>query len=123
MAQAANARNDNPVSRLRVSLLDSLVGSDTRAKQRRRLDEIQTFRQTRDVGGRREHVRREATVNRVAGVLLRLAQRFPARQAKFTFAAGAVQPGHANSVALLQGGNSSAELVNKADRFVAGDKR
>ena len=69
------------------------------------------------------HVFGEAAVHRVAGVLLALAERLPAAEAVLAVAAGGVEPGHADPVALLDVLDAAADGGDVADALVAGDER
>ena len=79
VSEAADARDDHPLPRTSVGLFKPLVGRHTGAKDGRRLDKAETVGQARDVGRRREYVLGESAVHRVAGVLLKGAERLPTR--------------------------------------------
>ena len=65
------------------------------------MDELHVQWQLADVVGVGHHILGEGAVDRVPGVLLRLAQRFPAGPAIGAMTAGGVQPRHANPVPSL----------------------
>src|SRR5262245_18783064 len=99
MAEAADARDHDPLAGPGISLLKTLVGCDAGAQDRRRLRESQSIRQLPDVGGWGEHILSIAAVHRVASVLLFWTERLPAGQAVVAYPTGAVQPWHADTVA------------------------
>jgi hypothetical protein len=51
VSQATNARDDDPLARPRLGLLDALVGRDAGAENRRQCGEVGTFRQAGDICG------------------------------------------------------------------------
>ena len=64
----------------------------------------------------------ETAVDRIAGVLLALAQRLPAAQAMHTLAAGGIEPGNADAVAFLDVGDARSDRGDMADAFMAGNE-
>ncbi|MNV48683.1 hypothetical protein D3C71_1406020 [compost metagenome] len=122
VAQATDAGNHHPVAGLGVGDLQALVHSDARAQDRRDIDEAHFLGQMADVIGIGQRVFRETTVHRIAAVLLRFAQRFPAAQTVLAIAAGRVQPRNADAVAFLDVGDAGTYRDHMANAFVAGNE-
>ena len=70
----------------------------------------------------REDVLCEAAIDRIAGVLLRVAQGFPARETVPAMPAGRMQPRHADAVSFLHRGHASADRGDGADTFMTRDE-
>ena len=98
MAQPADTGDGDPLAGPCFGFLQSLIGGDAGTQDRR--DGAKSI-----VAGSRATKAAEAmtigkaAVDAVAGVVLVLAQRFPAGLAIFAIHAGVVQPGDADSVA------------------------
>ncbi|MCY1240223.1 hypothetical protein D9M72_530600 [compost metagenome] len=122
MAEAADAGDHHPLAGPRIGDLQSLVDRHARAQDRRDLDKADLVGQQPHVVGIGDDIFAIAAVDGIAGVLLLLAQRFPALQAVLAIAAGAVEPGHADAVAFFHAGHAAAHGGNKAHAFVAGDE-
>ncbi|MNM98845.1 hypothetical protein D3C81_1113860 [compost metagenome] len=75
-----------------------------------------------DVIGIGQRVFRETTVHRIAAVLLRFAQRFPAAQTVLAIATRRVQPRNADAVAFLDVGDAGTYRDHMANAFVAGNE-
>lgn len=80
--------------------------ADAGAEDRRDLDKTDFRWQVSDEVGIRQSVLGETAVDRVAGVLLRRAERFPPAEAVPAVAAGTVEPSHADTVAFLNMGHA-----------------
>ena len=122
VAEPADPGDHHGVAGLGVGLLQALVDGDAGTEDRCRHLEVETVRQVADIVGVRQHVFGEAAVHRIAGVLLGVAQGLPARQAVLAVAAGGVQPGHPDPVALLDRRDAGAECGDGADALVARDE-
>ena len=75
-----------------------------------------------DEAGIGDGVLGEAAVDRVAGVLLGLAQGLPTAQAVLAVATGAVQPGNPHPIAFLDVVDALTHRGDFADAFMAGNK-
>ncbi len=122
VSQAAAAGDGHPLAGLRLGLLDALVGSDPRADQGRGLFGAEALGNVRDVVGVGQDVLGEAAIPGVAAELGLSANGLPRGQAVFAVTAGRVEPGHADSVALLDDGHPGAQCDNDADRLVTGNE-
>jgi len=123
MPQPADAGNGHPFARLRFGLLQPLVDGDARAQDRRHRHEIDAVGQAAGKGRAGDRIFGVGAVYAVAGIMLPLAQRFPAGLAIFARAAGIVQPGDAHGVALLQVGDTRTQCHDMAHALMAGDQR
>lgn len=63
-----------------------------------------------------------AAVDAIAGVLLGFTQRLPAAQTVLAVAAGAVEPGHTDTIPFLDVFDACTDRVDKAHTFMARDK-
>ena len=86
----ADADDGHPFTGPGFGFLERLVGGHAGAQDRGRVDGVQPIRNATDVGGRGQHVLRKAAIDGVARVLLLRADRFPACDAVFAGATGAV---------------------------------
>ncbi len=123
VTEAAYTGDGHPLAGPRPGFLEALVHRHPGTEDRRDLEEVDVLRQDADVVGVSQHVLGIAAVDRVAGVLLALAKRLPAGQAVLAAATGAVQPGHADTVALLDPGHAAADRHHVANPFMTGNER
>ena len=123
MPEAADTRDHDPVARLGSRHLQALVHGDARTQDRRDLNEIHVGGQAADVIGIGDHIFGEGAVNRVPGVLLRLAQRFPAGPAVGAVPTGGVQPWNADPVVLAQVCHAGADGRHVPHTLMARDER
>ena len=123
VAEAADTGDRHPLAGARPGFLEALVHRHAGAKDRRNFQKIDVFRQDTDVVRISQHVFGVATVDRITGVLLALAQGFPAGQAVLAAAAGGVEPGHADTVAFLDPRDAAADRRHVANALVAGNER
>ena len=123
MTEAADAGDHHPLAGACTGDLEALVDSDTGAENRRDLVELDVLRQDANVVRVGQHVFGVAAIDRVAGVLLAFAEGFPASQAVLAAAAGGVQPGHADAIALLHPGHAGTHRRDVANAFMAGNER
>ncbi|MNQ98330.1 hypothetical protein D3C85_1140150 [compost metagenome] len=119
MAQAADARDHHPVAGLGVRHLQPLVDGHPRAQDRRNLLEANVGGQVADEVRVGHHIFREAAVDRIAGVLLLVAQGLPTAEAMPAMAAGGVEPGHANAIPFLDVLDPGADARDVADALMA----
>ena len=61
----------------------------------------------------------ETAVDRIAGILMAIAQGFPSGEAMSAMPAGGMQPGHSDPVAFLHRGHASTHRSDDADPFMA----
>src|SRR5213075_1427530 len=85
--------------------------------------EVQAVRQVAHVVRISKGVFREAAIDGIARVLLRIAQSFPGREAMLAMTACRVQPGHADSVAFLHCGYAPANGGDSPNAFMTGNER
>ncbi|MNV49904.1 hypothetical protein D3C71_1418770 [compost metagenome] len=123
VAQATDAGDHHPLPGAGVGHLQALVDGHPGAQDRGDLDEADALGQQAHVIGVGQRVFGEAAVDRVAGVLLRLAQGFPAAHAVFAMAAGRIQPWDADPVALADMADAGAHRHHVADALVTGNER
>ena len=119
MPETADAGDHDPVTRSGPRHLQALVHGNACAQDWRDLDEVHVRGQVTDVVGVGDHILSEGAVNRVPGVLLPLAQRFPAGPAVGAVTAGGVQPRHANPVALAHVRHAWADDRHGPDTLMA----
>jgi hypothetical protein len=120
MAQSADAGDHDPFAGPRLGLLDALVRRDACADERRGFARCQTCRDVGDVVRVRHDVFGKATVLRVAAELRFGAHGLACREAKLAVTAGGIEPGHADTVALLDRRHARAESGDNADTLVPG---
>jgi hypothetical protein len=112
----------HPVVGLGIRDLEALVDGDAGAKDGGAFDEADIARQTPDIVGIGHDILGESAVHRIAGVLLLGAERLPAAEAMLAVAAGGVEPGHADPIALLHVPDGRAHGGDVADAFVTRDE-
>ena len=120
MAQAADARNHNPLTRLGLGFLDALVGGDAGADQRCCFQCRQANRNVRHIVGVGQDVFGKAAVLGIAAKLRIGTHRLAGGQAKLAVAAGRIQPGHAHALTQLDSRHALAQGHHQANAFVAG---
>ena len=123
MPQPADAEHGDPFTGLHVGGLDRGEGGDAGAGQRGGVAGGHRVGDRHDVALVSDGVLRVCAVDRVAAVLLGLAQRLAAGDAVAAAAAGRPEPGDGNPVSGLPNTGAGAELLHDADAFVPGDER
>ena len=123
MAQAADAEHSDQLGRLDLGDLEGFVGGHARAAQGRGIDRGNAVRYGDDVGGAGDCVLRERSVDRVAAVVLLLAQRLATVDAESTLAASGSEPGDRDALADGSVRHARAEPLDDADPLVARDER
>jgi hypothetical protein len=123
MAEPADSRNDDPVAGPGIGGLEPLVDRNPGAQDRRDLDERNVLGQMSYIVRIRHDIFGEASVHRIAGVLLLLAQRLPSPQAVFAVTAGGIEPGDADAVAFPDVRDAGAHGGDMTDAFVTRDER
>ena len=108
---------------LHIGGLDRLEGGDAGAGQRGGVAGGDGVGDGHDVALVGDGVLRVGAVDRVAAVLLGLAQRLAAGDAVAAAAAGRPEPGDGHPVSDLPNAGAGAELLHDADAFVPGDER
>ena len=88
MPQPAHSGNDHPLAGLGLGFLEALVDRYPRTQHGCNLGEIDSIRKTCDEVRISDHVLGESAVDRVTGVLLLFAERFPTRQAVIAVSTG-----------------------------------
>jgi hypothetical protein len=118
--QPADAGDGDPLPRLGFGHFQSLVDGDAGAEHRGHLHGVRTGGNSGGEPAVHQHVLTEGAVHTVAGVLLGLAQRFPAGAAVLAVAAGGPEPGVAHQVTDGEVCDALAEGHHLAHAFVAG---
>ena len=111
------------VRKARAGDLDRFVCRDARAGKGRGVERIDPVGNLDDVPGKRLRVLGQAAVDRVARVLLGLAERLPARHAVVARPACVAQPRDRDSIADRDFGHALADRLDDSDAFVTGDER
>jgi len=122
VAKTADARDNHPFAGAHFGFLQALVDGDAGAEHRGRRTEFEIVRQATDKVRVGEAILGKGAIDRIAGVLLAAAQRFPAGAAGRAATAGGVQPRNADTVAFLDAGYAGTELGDIADAFMAGNE-
>lgn len=122
MAKPAYPGDGHPLSWSRFCDFQPLVDSYPGAEDRCDFVELDIFRQQAHVIRVSQNIFGIAAVDRIAGILLTGAQGFPAGQAVFAAATGAVQPRYTDPVAFFDSGNSTAHCGHVTNAFVTGNK-
>lgn len=122
MAEAASAGDGNPLARLRLGLLDALVGSDARADERRGLLGVEARWNAGDVIGIGNKVFGKAAILCISTKLRLRADRFPCRQAILAMTTGRVEPRRADPVTLLDEGDTCSDSDDESDSLVTGNE-
>ena len=123
MPQPADAEHGDPFTGLHVGGLDRGEGGDAGAGQGGGVAGGHRVGDRHDVALVSDGVLRVRAVDRVAAVLLGLAQRLAAGDAVAAAAAGRPEPGDGHPVSGLPNTGAGAELLHDADAFVPGDER
>ena len=123
LAKTADTGDDHPLAGPRIGLLQSLVGGDPGAEDRRNGGKIHAGRQSRRKGSRSNHIFGKTAVHTVAGIVLVLAQRLPAGFAIFAAHAGVMQPGDTHRIAEFEIGDIRSQRGDHAGGLVAGNER
>src|SRR5262249_38069154 len=99
VSQTADAEDRDEIRGVRAAELDRLVRRDSRTRQRRRVERVNSV-------GDLDHIPRvsggvftESAIDAIAGVLLVQAQRLPTRNAVVTRATGVTEPRQRNAFA------------------------
>ena len=111
VSEAARAGDDDPLARLRLGLLDALVGGDAGADDGRGLFGVKARRYVGDVIRIGDEMLRKAAIPRIAAELRLGADRLPGRQAMLAVTAGRVEPWHADTIALLDNRDTDADRL------------
>src|SRR5262249_9159316 len=73
-----------------------------------------------DIVGIREDVLCKSAIDRVARILLRVAQRLPTGETVAAMSAGRMQPWHADAIAFLDSAHAGTNRRDAADAFMSG---
>jgi hypothetical protein len=112
----------NRIAGLGLSLLQPLVDRHAGAKDRSGWFEVQAVRQVAHIVRISEGVLREAAIDGIARVLLRIAQCFPGGEAMPAMTARRVEPGYADPIAFLHCGYARAHGGNGPNAFMTGNE-
>ena len=123
MPETADARDRHPIAGPCVRDLQPLVDRHAGAQDRGDVDEPDIGRQVTDIVGIGENIFGKTAIHRIAGILLGLAERFPSAEAMNTVPAGGVEPGDADTVALLHIGHAATHRDHMTDTLMAGNER
>jgi hypothetical protein len=118
VAESPDAGNDDRVAGLGLGLLQRFVDGHAGAEDWSGRLEVQAFRQVAYIVWISERVFREAAIDRISRVLLRIAQGFPGGEAMPAMTAGRVQPGHTDAIAFLHRGYARAHGGDGPDAFM-----
>src|SRR5258708_11587844 len=102
MSEAADAGDGDPFTRPRLGFLEALISCDAGAKDRRNLRKVDADRKPRGKRRRSDNVFCKAAITAVAGVVLVLADGFPAGLPIFAAQSGILEPGHADMIRWLE---------------------
>src|SRR5262245_31124465 len=123
MAESADAEDGYLLPRLRAGFFHRAVNRQSGAEQRRGFFKAQVVRKPRDVARLGYDELGEASVNHAAGDLLFRAESLAPRRTEFAFAAGPMQPRHADAVADVESGNAFAYRSDSPSDFVSERQR
>src|SRR5262249_46342889 len=123
MAESANAENGYLLPRLRAGFFHRAVNRQSGAEQRRGFLKAQVVRKSRDVARFGYDELGKTSVNHAAGDFLLRAESLAPCRTKFAFAAGPMQPRHADSVADVESGNAFAYRSDSPRDFVSERQR
>lgn len=123
VTQAADAEDGDALPGAERCLLEPPVNGNAGAQQRGGVGETEAVRQRDDVGGFRLDEFGVTAIDGDAGDALAPAEHLAPLPAVFAFAAGPVEPGNANAIAGVNGGDVRAGGVDDAGDFVPQDER
>ena len=123
MPQAADARDDHPLTRPRLGFFQAFVRRDARTDERRCSARRQAHRNVGHVVRVCHDVVGKTAVFGITAELRLGAHRLPCRQTIFTMPAGRIQPGHPDPVAFFDGSYACTQRRDDADAFMPRRKR
>src|SRR5262249_38397504 len=108
------------IARLGIGFLQSLVYRDSGTKDWGGRVPVDAIGQTANIIWIGEHVSSKAPIDRIAGVFLQIAKRFPAGETVPAMPAGGMQPRHADPVSFRDRSHTRACCGDSADAFMSG---